>query len=385
MGNAIDQERRRAGLPRRASPPVKGFFEKQTRESSIKSAIVSKYFAAWSKIMLKRARKRTIAYIDLYSGPGRYRDGKPSTPLLVIEQALKDSQLRDRLVTVFNDHDPKSVTQLQHELERIGAHQLRYPPVLLCSEVDEQLTRELDRLRFPPALSFIDPWGYKGVSLELLRILMRTKGSECVLFFNYRRINPAIENPAVEQRIRELFGHDRATKLKRELPDLSVQGRETLIVSEFRDALREAVAQYVLPFRFLNQRGTRTTHYLIFLTNNPLGIHIMKDIMQREGGTEGSPLEYSRMRETQPELPTFREWRLSQLANELAARFKGRTLSLSQLYYEHHPSMPWTFRDYQLAVMLLEKQGRIRCDPPANMRRPGTLGRNTILLFPVEA
>lgn len=150
-----------------------------------------------------------------------------------------------------------------------------------------------------------------------------------------------------------MFGHDRATNLKKELPDLSAQGRETLIVSEFRDALHETVARYVLPFRFLTQRGTRTTHYLIFLTNNPLGIHIMKDIMQREGGTEGSPLEYSRMREAQPELPTFREWRLSQLADE--------------------------------AVMLLEKQGRIRCDPPAKMRRPDTLGRNTILFFPGEA
>lgn len=178
MDSTIDHDQRRAGLPRRVSPPVKGFFEKQTRESAIKSAIVSKYFAAWSQIMVKRARKTTIAYIDLYSGPGRYRNGKPSTPLLVIEQALKDSKLRERLITIFNDHDQQSVTQLQHELERIGAHQLTHPPVLLCSEVDERLTRELDRLRFPPALSFIDPWGYKGVSLELLRILMRTKGSE---------------------------------------------------------------------------------------------------------------------------------------------------------------------------------------------------------------
>lgn len=332
--------------------------------------------------MLKSARKPTIAYIDLYSGPGRYRDGKPSTPILVIEQALKDPQLRDRLVTIFNDHDQQSVAQLQRELEGIGAHQLRYPPVLLCSEVDERLTRELSRVHFPPALSFIDPWGYKGVSLDLLRALMRTRGSERVLFFNYRRINPATNNPAVEERMRELFGNELAMELKRELPGLSAHGREGFIISKFRDVLRQSVARYVLPFRFLNPRGTRTTHHLLFLTNHPLGLGIMKDIMRREGGSESAPLEYSRTRETQSELPMVREWQISQLADELVVRFKGRTLRLRQLYYEHHPFTSWTFPDYQGAVMLLEEQGRITCDPPASMRRPGALGPKTILLFP---
>ncbi len=54
------------------------FFEESREQSQIKFRIVAKYFWAWAKVIIPSAKNRggRIAYIDLFAGPGWYRDGK---------------------------------------------------------------------------------------------------------------------------------------------------------------------------------------------------------------------------------------------------------------------------------------------------------------------
>src|SRR5215831_4004167 len=81
------------------------FFGERKDQSRIKSLIVSDYFWAWAKVIIPTARTHSgrIAYIDLFAGPGRYDDGTKSTPLLVLERAIKDPVMQQMLVTLFND------------------------------------------------------------------------------------------------------------------------------------------------------------------------------------------------------------------------------------------------------------------------------------------
>ena len=59
------------------------FFDESEEQSAIKTAIVSKYFMAWAQVIIPSAEKHDnrIAYIDLFCGPGRYKDGTESTPI----------------------------------------------------------------------------------------------------------------------------------------------------------------------------------------------------------------------------------------------------------------------------------------------------------------
>ena len=83
----------------------KSFFLKQEEHSKIKSEIVTKYFCAWSNVMLGYQSKRLpkiskrIAYVDLYSGPGRYEDGSPSTPLMILEKIVENEKYREWVAT----------------------------------------------------------------------------------------------------------------------------------------------------------------------------------------------------------------------------------------------------------------------------------------------
>ena len=73
---------------KRLMPKTKSFFSKQTEASRLKAEIVSKYFSAWANVIASKGRPR-IGYLDLFSGPGRYDDGNPSTPLFILENAVK--------------------------------------------------------------------------------------------------------------------------------------------------------------------------------------------------------------------------------------------------------------------------------------------------------
>lgn len=64
------------------------FFSKKRETSEIKSEFLNEYFKAWAAIMLKGQNFKKIdkiLYVDLFSGPGIYDDGKESTPIKILK------------------------------------------------------------------------------------------------------------------------------------------------------------------------------------------------------------------------------------------------------------------------------------------------------------
>jgi len=143
------------------------FFDEATEKSQIKSAIVKQYFWAWAKVMLPFVIKKTggrIAYIDLFSGPGIYADGTKSTPIKVLETVVGDVQMRDRLVTVFNDADGGNSESLHNAILSIpDIDLLTYPPQVGSFEVGHEIAELLSGMSLVPTFLFVDPWGYKSL------------------------------------------------------------------------------------------------------------------------------------------------------------------------------------------------------------------------------
>jgi three-Cys-motif partner protein len=85
------------------------FFDERTDQSEVKARIVQKYFYAWAQVIMPSAERngKRIAYIDLYAGPGRYKDGAASTPLLVLQNAIEHPKMSQMLVALFNDADSR--------------------------------------------------------------------------------------------------------------------------------------------------------------------------------------------------------------------------------------------------------------------------------------
>jgi three-Cys-motif partner protein len=151
--------------------------------------------------------------------------------------------------------------------------------------VDEDAEAYFSSTRLVPSFTFVDPWGYKGLSLGVIQGVIKDWGCDCVFFFNYSRINAGITNPAIDSHIDALFGRNRAARLKASLGSMRPHQREELILEELAQAIKEKGGQFVLPFRFKNASGNRTSHSLIFVTNSFKGYEVMKDIMAKESST----------------------------------------------------------------------------------------------------
>lgn len=221
-----------------------------------------------------------------------------------------------------------------------------------------------------PTFFFVDPWGYKGLSLGLINSVLQNWGCDCVFFFNYNRVNMGLNNPAVREHMDALFGAERADRLRGEIAGIGPDDRENLILEELCAALKEMGASYVLPFTFKNEKGTRTSHHLIFATKHFKGYEIMKGIMAKESSEHHqgvASFEYSPASEQFPILAGLSR-PLDQLAEELLTDFAGETLTMRQLYERHSVGTPFVGSNYKHALAEMEDQGKIKAQPPASER-----------------
>ena len=368
------------------------FFDESRDNSLVKSEIVAKYFWAWAKVIIPTAKKwsNKIAYIDLFSGPGRYQDGSKSTPLLILERAIADKDMPQMLVTLFNDKDSNNTQSLQQAIESIpDISRLSHKPILLNKEVGEEIVQAIKQINKIPTLFFIDPWGYKGLSLTLIGAVIKDWGCDCIFFFNYNRINMGLHNTAVEKHMNSLFGKERADNLREQL-ELTKQpeDRELIIVEAICQALKEIGGSYVLPFGFKNESGNRTTHHLIFVSKNVLGYSIMKEIMAGESSSAKQGVPSFEYNPAPPKYPLLYElYRpLDELENLLLGEFAGQTLTMEQIYNQHHVGKRYISKNYKEALKKLEQQAKIIAEPPASKRRKYkgeiTFGEKVKVTFP---
>ncbi|MCL4304069.1 MAG: three-Cys-motif partner protein TcmP [Anaerolineae bacterium] len=361
------------------------FFDESKEQSEIKAAIVSKYFWAWATVMTRQARANKIAYIDLFAGRGRYKNETKSTPLLILEKAIQDDKMRNKLVTIFNDKNEDNSKSLENAINSLpGINTLKYRPQVYNFEVGDQIVKKFQQMKLVPTLFFVDPWGYKGLSLNLIGSVLKDWGCDCIFFFNYNRINMGLSNDAVRQHMGALFGQIRAEALRIKLEPLKPYERELTIVEELAQALKKMGGEYVLPFRFRDDRGHRTSHHLIFVSKNVLGYTIMKDIMASQSSRteQGVPsFEYNPADKRYTLLFEFSR-PLDDLAETLLVEFAGQRLSLEEVFQKHQVGRPYVKKNYQDVLKQLEQEGRIETDPPAEARRKNTFADRVMISFP---
>lgn len=363
------------------------FFDQCTEHSQIKARIVSEYFEVWANIILsttRRSQDSNIAYIDLFSGPGRYNDGTESTPLMVLRKAIENKKIRDNLVSIFTDKDQQHVKSLQQEISNFsGVKALMNIPEVKKEEVGENIVKILKEMRLIPSLVFLDPCGYKGLSLELINSVIKDWACECIFFFNYNRINAGIHNDSVDEHINQIFGQARADKLRRILRGQRPNKREISILNELLAALKESHGKFVRHFCFKQKNRNRTSHYLIFVTKKFKGYEKMSEIMAKHSSShvQGAPsYEYN---------PFYIEdlfyKPLDELKEMLLNEFAGQTLKMHYIYEQHSVGKDYIKKNYKEALNQLAEEGKITIGKPREKRlrkEKLTLGDDVIIKFP---
>ena len=123
--------------------------------------------------------------------------------------------------------------------------------------------------------------------------------------------------------------------------------RELTIVEELGQAFRTMGYKFVLPFRFRNDEGTRTSHHLIFISKDFVGYNIMKGIMANASSSSTQGVASFEYNPPDKRMPLFFELNkpIDNLADMLLSEFAGKTLTFDDFYESHSVNKRYTERN----------------------------------------
>jgi three-Cys-motif partner protein len=164
-------------------------------------------------------------------------------------------------------------------------------------EFAQEMTSVLDSVEqvrgiLAPTFAFIDPFGFAGVPMTVVKRIMANPRCECLITFMYESVNRFTGHPesAIQAHFDELFGTTRWRPL---IVEADPERRRSGFVDLYQQQLiSEAGAKFVRTFEMINT-GNRTEYFLYFATNNFQGLSKMKEAMwkaDRVGGQAFSDL-----------------------------------------------------------------------------------------------
>lgn len=360
--------------------PDENFWGTPKEHSKIKIEIVSKFFGAWVAILAQRNTK--LLYIDLFAGKGRYDDGYPSTCIRVIQHCLANELFRERVQVILNDADVQTAAELKRNVDCEQAEKaLRFPPIVSSAKIDDSIKSQFSSGTLPPAFLFVDPFG-SGVSMDLLKTIIRNPGTDAVLFFNYNFTNRFIDGENGEKLFAHIFGPQH---LKSTLEELTVsrnpRDRERVIMNGFANALWKELRAYSVPFRIGTDEDT--TYYLIGLSKHKRGYAIVKDIMAKRSVIQPQGVPMMEFNERLFQKKTLTELLLKpldELIKDLPIYFQGRTVTPEDMLMEHGIGKYYVLKNYQTACAKMLAAGQISAGrKPA---RENTFAKDIPAIFP---
>lgn len=349
------------------------FYDSQTPSSRIKAQIVAKYFPQYARILLRYPQEE-IRFADLFSGPGLYRDGNPSTPLLVARKVADDSLLVNVVHFWFNDKT--YIHELEaNMLERFSPNPFKFVPKYTSLVVGEDpkvrnfIVKDIPKEKNPhPTLLFFDPWGYKGIDTADLGKFMHGWGNEIFLFVNIKRINAAVENKIFDDLMKSLFPKFINKLRKDRRYGATVYERLNLIMANLEAEFKHAIGDniFATPFKFQESDSKATSHYLLHITKHPKGFELIKSVyhqfdnigaaLDRDGSYT---FDEKRMGTSPNSMLAFDDPNIAALSEMLLKQYKGQRLTALSLFNEHHPKTKFAGIVYRDALRKLEEKGEI--------------------------
>lgn len=234
----------------------------------------------------------------------------------------------------------------------------------------------------PPIFVFVDPYGVRGVPLDLLARLLKIDRLEILLTFMVRDPARFLMEGNYEEPMTALFGDERW------LECADANSRPECLMLKFRDVIRDGIAKHALPFCVYEDERRTILYYLIHLTNSDLGMREMKEAMVHKSGdmtfwpiTVKNPDQLELEVGEEPPHPT--------LQLHLRETYGGQSMTFEELLNTDYPrDNAWLEPQYRAAVkgMASEDPPRAhisRAEPKTPKGRPATgLKKPDTVTFP---
>jgi three-Cys-motif partner protein len=341
--------------------------------TNAKHRILEEYLKAWFPILSQSYPR--IIFIDGFAGPGVYEEGEMGSPIIALDclmnHSLKPCERKTEFVFLFIEADSERAGILKGIIEKKYPHLPANVKIHIeHGEFEPTLGSLLDSLEskqknLAPTFAFIDPFGYGGLPLYLVKRILAFAHCEVFINFAYDSINRFIEAKDTREEIFDkLFG----TSEWRSIREIKDSGKRNQELTALYTKQLKTSSKYVRSFEMINDFN-KVSYYLYFATNQIKGFEEMKRAMWKV-----DPRGSFRFADTTDVGVKFllsfgEETKYSDQADNIFSRFKGQIVNHEQIknYCIEHTAFP-TF--WSSSLKILENKGKISVITPR--KRKGT-------------
>ncbi|MBM3945332.1 MAG: three-Cys-motif partner protein TcmP, partial [SAR202 cluster bacterium] len=267
----------------RDSDPQKWIYKEHTR---VKHELLDKYLYGWLWILGTRHPRLLI--VDGFAGRGEYEDGSKGSPLIILEKAarLVEQKRVDEVWCVFVERNQENIENLNKVLKAQWADHEGVRVFGPYGEPFEDVAKKvITKLGagMPPSFWFVDPFGFTGISFEILSTIMSLRRSELFVNLMLRDIHRFLEHPELSSSFDRLFGSPDWRELTG--PSGAREG-QILELRDFYARRMRSIGCKVTVFRVASDKNSHTLYCLVHATKSCAGRWLMKDIMNSQG-TQG--------------------------------------------------------------------------------------------------
>lgn len=243
-----------------------------------KHLVLETYLKAWFPIMARRNPR--ILFVDGFAGPGEYLGGEEGSPTIAMRawaDHVARPKIKSEVIFVFIEEQPDRVRHLEGLVDRWDPKLPETAKVHVWpGTFDSLMTEALDQLdeqhtRMAPALVMMDPFGVKGIPIDVIERILGNKKCEVYVTFMWEAINRHIGAPEFEGHLTQLFGTDGW----KDAIHLGGRERKLFLHRLYRRQLKAAGARQVVYFHLL--KGKRLRYSIFFGTGHTLGSDRMKE------------------------------------------------------------------------------------------------------------
>lgn len=341
-----------------------------------KHELLTRYLDAWFPILASWSAK--VLFIDGFAGPGSYVSGEPGSPRLAVESAVGRQKMLEnsQVMFLFNESDRKRFALLD-EWAKDDAPSLMPENFTIFTrnqpfrDLATEIVTSRGDGRLVPTFAFVDPFGFKGVPIDLIGSLVRDKRSELFILFSYNSVNRWVTFEDQDHNLGELFG---CTDYKA-ADGLAAAERKAFLADLYEQQLKRIGGfAYVSRFEMIESRG-RTSYFLYHCTRSLKGLEVMRTAMWAIDPHRGSQFS-DRVAGLEPLFDTPLDF---DLGERLVERFRGQSVGidvLERFVLTDTPFAPNHLRKPTLKP--LQEQGMIVC---TGQKRKGTYPKGVTITF----
>jgi three-Cys-motif partner protein len=261
----------------------------------------------------------------------------------LLENVSSVSSRVDRFDMVFIENDSENFENLKSNVSKKKQEvDPRIRPKCIPDKFQDwaqDFINDHQRLIPPPALIFIDPFGYGSIPFDLISRLfqLRSRSLELLITFMAGKMAQWMEDENHQKAIDQALGY--GGWRKDVSPDLGKDKRAQMFSEVYQEQLEtDANANYTLPFEMVEESKRQICYYLIHVTNHFEGLKVMKENMFNAGADD----EYAYLG---PDHSAYDDEQLSFSEFGETDNFEKRIEEFAEELYEQYIGESILFRD----------------------------------------